>query len=325
MLSIFVQVEHSTNRAVIIDLGLAKFFRHGLNSAIDMGNEAYSAPEVLNRQSQRDQRSDVWAMGKMIAELCARIRLYTPTVCPAKIKETLKDQPYCDAVCRMVEPNPSLRASMAGIMSEIRRAGGAGTVTNITNTPAQTDHLKPPSANINARNRSPSPMNRGKSPLNRDLSPMNRPPLPHNRDLSPINRAALPYNKNHSPMIGARSPFKRDQSPVNKAGSHLMMDPSPIKKPSSLLNLDRSDKPDTKALWPPAVPKGGNDLSQDFSKIMLYQEAAKNLPCDLPTTGRIVVRRFEEKNGAVKSWEQKEVVTQDGKIIKYDDVKFNSK
>lgn len=311
-------MEHSTNRAVIIDLGLAKFFRYGLNSAIDMGNEAYSAPEVLNRQSQRDQRSDVWAMGKMIAELCARIRLYTPTVCPAKIKETLKDQPYCNAVCRMVEADPSLRASMAGIMSEIRRAGGTGIVTN---TPIQTDHLKPTSPNINARNRSPSPMNRGKSPLNRDLSPR----LPHNRDLSPMNRAALPYKRNQSPMMRARSPFNRDQSPVNRAGSPSMMDPSPIKRPSPPLNLGHSDKPETTALWPPAVPKGGNDLSQDFSKIMLYQEAAKNLPCDLPTTGRIVVRRFEEKNGAVKSWEQKEVVTRDGKIVKYDDVKYKSK
>lgn len=322
MLSNVVQVEHSTNRAVIIDLGLAKFFRHGLNSAIDMGNEAYSAPEVLNRQSQRDQRSDVWAMGKMIAELCARVRLYTPTVCPAKIKETLKDQPYCNAVCRMVEPDPSLRASMAGIMSEIRRAGGAGIVTN---TPVQIDHLNVPSPNINARNRSPSPVSRGKSPLNRDVSPTNMPQLPQNRDLSPMNRAALPYKRNYSPIIRPSSPFNRDQSPVNRAASPLMMDPSPIKRSSSPLNLDKSGTPDTKALWLPPVSKDGNDLSQDFSKIMLYHEAAKNLPCDLPTTGRIVVRRFEEKNGAVKSWEQKEVVTRDGKIVKYDDVKFNAK
>lgn len=306
-------MEHSTNRAVIIDLGLAKFFRHGLNSAIDMGNEAYSAPEVLIRQSQRDQRSDVWAMGKMIAELCARIRLYTPTVCPTKIKETLKDQPYCNAVCRMVE---------AGIMSEIRRAGGAGIVTN---TPIQTDHLKPPSLNNNASNRSPSPMNRGESPLNRNLSPMNKPQLPHNRDLSPMNRAALPYNRDNSPMTRAREPFNRNQSPANRAGSNLMMDPSPIKRPVSPLNLDYSDKPGTNVLWPPTIPKSENDLSQDFSNIMLYQEAAKNLPCDLPTTGRIVVRRFEEKNGAVRLWEQKEVVTRDGKIVKYDDVKFNNK
>lgn len=300
---------------MIIDLGLAKFFRHGLNSAIDMGNDAYSAPEVLQRQSQRDQRSDVWAMGKMIAELCARIRLHTPTVCPDKIKETLKDQPYCKAVCRMVETDPSLRVSMAGIISELRRVGGAGIVIN---TPARTDHLKTPTPNISARHRSPSPMNRG----NRDLLPMT-PQLPHNRDLSPKDRAALPYKTTHLPMAMARSPFKRDQPPVNRAGSPLVRDPSP--RHPSPRNLDHSGKPNAQAQWPPAVPKDEKDLSQDLSKVMLYQEAAKNLPCDLPTTGRIVVRRFEEKNGAVKSWEQQEVVTQDGKIIKYDDIKFNSK
>lgn len=304
-------MEHSTNRAVIIDLGLAKFFRHGLNSAVDMGNEAYSAPEVLNRHSQRDQRSDVWAMGKIIAELCARIRLFTPTVCPFKIKETLKDQPYCNAVCRMVETDPSIRASMFGIMSEIRRAGGAGIVTN---TPIKIDHLKPPSSNVHARNRSPSPVNRGISPLNRDIAPVNRP-LPRSRDQSPMNRA-LPFNKEQSPMIKHKSPFNRDQSPMYRAGSPLMKGPSPMNKAPLPLNLDHPGK---------LVPKGGtNDLSQDFSKIMLYQEAAKNLPCDLPTTGRVVVRHFEEKNGTVESWEQKEVVTRDGKIVKYNDVKFNS-
>lgn len=314
-------MEHATNRAVIIDLGLAKFFRRGLNSAIDMGNEAYSAPEVLNRHCQRDQRSDVWAMGKIIAELCARIRLYTPTVCPAKIRETLKSQPYCNAVSRMVEIDPSLRASMVGVMSDIRRAGGAGIVIN---TPIQMDHLKPTSPKINARNQSPSPANRGISPLNRDLSPVNRPHLPWNRDLSPMNRAALPFKRDHSPMGRARSPCNRDQLPKNRAISPLLKDPSPLRRSPSPLNLDHSGKPDTKALWPPG-PKGGKDLAQDFSKIMLYEEAAKNLPCDLPTTGRIVVRRFEEKNGTVESWEQKEVVTRDGKIVKYDDVKFNSK
>ncbi|GLD72085.1 serine/threonine-protein kinase Nek8-like isoform X1 [Lates japonicus] len=170
-----IMVEHNTNRAVIIDLGLAKFFRHGLNSAMDMGNEAYSAPEVLQRCSQRDQRSDVWAMGKIIAELCARIRLYTPSVCPAKIKETLQDQPYCKAVCRMVEPDPSLRAAMGGVISEIRRAGGAGIVIN---TPIQKEHLKPPSPNVNARNWSPSPLRRDPSPFNRDPPPLNRDPPP---------------------------------------------------------------------------------------------------------------------------------------------------
>ncbi|KAI3361288.1 hypothetical protein L3Q82_013471 [Scortum barcoo] len=348
-----IMVEHNTNRAVIIDLGLAKFFRHGLNSAIDMGNEAYSAPEVLQIGSQRDQRSDVWAMGKIIAELCARVRLYTPSVCPAKIKETLKDQPYCHAVCRMVEADPSVRASIAGVMSELRRAAGAGIITSAA---AQTDHLKVPSPHVNVKDQSPSPANRGASPLNRDPSPTNRVPQPFNRDPppmnmapspfnrhpSPMNMAPSPFNRHPSPMNMAPSPFNRDPSPLNRAPSPFNKDPSPLHKSPSPLKWDRTPKP---VMHPKAaphlapspqrtedknenralVPAGGADFTQDFMKMRLFQEAAKDLPCNLPTTGRVVVRRFEEKDGEVGRWEQKEVVTRDGKIVKYDDVKFDSK
>lgn len=122
---ILFQVEHQTHRAVIIDLGLAKFFRNGLTSAVNLGNEAYSAPEILQNNGIRDKRSDVWAMGKIIAELCARIRLPTQFVSPVKIRETLKDQPYCNPVSRMVEPNPNYRSSMAGVITDIRRAASA--------------------------------------------------------------------------------------------------------------------------------------------------------------------------------------------------------
>ncbi|TMS10879.1 putative serine/threonine-protein kinase kinX [Larimichthys crocea] len=354
-----IMVEHNTNRAVIIDLGLAKFFRHGLNSAVDMGNEAYSAPEVLRRCSQRDQRSDVWAMGKIIAELCARIRLYTPSVCPTKIKETLQDQPYCHAVCRMVEADPTLRASMGGVMREIRKAAGAG---NVTSTPNQIGHLKPPTSDVKNRDLSPvnrgaspmnrdlSPMNRGASPMKRDLSPMNRGASPMNRDLSPMNRGASPMNRDLSPMNRGASPMKRDLSPMNRGASPMNRgqspfnrDPSPLNKPSPL-NWERSPRPDTKLLHPQTalhhpllaqktedknknqalVPTGGAALTQDFMKMKLYEEAAKDLPCNLPTTGRVVVRRFEEKNGECEKWEQKEVVTRDGKIVKFDNVMFNS-
>lgn len=330
-----IMVEHNTNRAVIIDLGLAKFFRRGLNSAVDMGNEAYSAPEVLQRGSQRDQRSDVWAMGKIIAELCARIRLYTPSVCPDKIKETLQDQPYCRSVCRMVEPDPSLRASMGAVLSDIRKAAGVGIVINTSNIK---DHLKPASPNLNARNQSPSPLNRDQSPMNRGLSPFRR-------DQSPNNRAQSPFRRDQSPMNRAQSPFRRDQSPMNRAPSPFNhRDPSPLNKTPSPLKWERTPKPDLKILRPQAsphlspspqrkedmnrnqalVPTGSADLTKDFMKMQLYREAAKDLPCNLPTTGRVVVRRFEEKDGEVGTWEQKEVVTRDGKIVKYNDVKYNS-
>ncbi|XDV40852.1 hypothetical protein PO909_009852 [Leuciscus waleckii] len=118
-----IMVEYQTHRAVIIDLGLAKFFRNGLSSAVNLGNEAYSPPEVLQMGGVRDKRSDVWAMGKIIAELCARVRLPTQSVSAIKIRETLKDQPYCSAVSKMVEVNPANRTSMAGVIADIRRAG----------------------------------------------------------------------------------------------------------------------------------------------------------------------------------------------------------
>ncbi|KAI9999925.1 hypothetical protein NQD34_011768 [Periophthalmus magnuspinnatus] len=123
-----IMVEHSTKRAVIIDLGLAKFFKNGLNSAMDLGNVAYSAPEVLQRVSQRDQRSDVWAMGKIIAELHIMTRLHTLKVGPETVREKMKDSSYCSAVCKMVDPNPVRRASMAGVISEIREVGKRGGV-----------------------------------------------------------------------------------------------------------------------------------------------------------------------------------------------------
>ena len=117
------QVEHRTNRAVIIDLGLAKFFKNGLNSAQDLGNVAYSAPEVLQDECQRDQRSDVWAMGKIIAELRLRRslgrRLRPNEVRPSKVREIMGHSSYCDVVCRMIHPNPRRRATMAWVVSEL--------------------------------------------------------------------------------------------------------------------------------------------------------------------------------------------------------------
>lgn len=312
-------MEHDTNRAVIIDLGLAKFFRRGLNSALDMGNEAYSAPEVLRIGSQRSPSSDVWAMGKIIAELCARVRLPTSSVCPTKIKETLKDQPYCKAVCRMVEPDPSLRASMAGVMSELRRAGEAGMVTNppiqrelvkpvatnitrgagtATNPPIQKELLKPVAPNVN-RSRSPSPINTGAylpgraQPAGNRAQPAgNRAPSPFNEKKSPLLQQPRPEIKNLSPPFGIRA------SPPAKI---------------------TEDKNKNQAL----VPKA--EISNEFMKMKLHQQAAKDLPVNLPTTGRVMVRRFEEKKGQMDRWEQTEVVTRDGKIIKYEDVKFDSK
>ncbi|XP_068612675.1 uncharacterized protein zmp:0000000881 [Brachionichthys hirsutus] len=362
-----IMVEHNTNRAVIIDLGLAKFFRHGLNSAADMGNEAYSAPEVLQRQSQRDQRSDVWAMGKIIAELLARVRLYTPSVCPEKIKETLKDQPYLHAVCRMVEPNPSFRASVGGVISDIRRAGRAGVADSAPGKrePSSQATAKGQSSSAMRRDDSPlrrdaspfrrdaspfrrddSPFKRDASPFRRDASPFRRDDSPFRRDASPMNRAPSPFqrdpapvNRAPPPVNRAPSPFQRDPAPVNRAPSPLLKDPPPVDLSQSPLKWQRSPRPDIKLARPrsaldlsPSPQRkedkrdrdSGSDLTQDLLKMRMYHEVAKDLPCNLPRTGRVVVRRFVEKKGEVGTWEQKEIVTRDGKIVKYDDVKFNS-
>lgn len=337
------QVEHETNRAVIIDLGLAKFFRSGLNSAVDMGNEAYSAPEVLQRQQQRDQRSDVWAMGKIIAELCARVRLYTPSVCPAKIRETLKDQPYCEAICRMVESDPSRRTTIGGVIGDMRRARDAAGAA-ASNPLLQKDHLRPPSPQKGSQDRSPSPRNRGRSPARgqptpmervpspfyRDASPMKREASPFHKDRPPVERARPPYLKDPPPMARARSPFYRDPSPRRQDPSLFYRAPSPFNKEASPARPQSSSSQDLKQVTPKAQDKTQGqslsvpELSQDLAHMNLYKEATQNLPCNLPTTGRVVVRRFVEKNGEGGTWEQTEVVTRNGKIVKYDDVKFNS-
>jgi len=61
-------VERGTYRAVIIDLGLARFQKNGLCFGAEGGNWCYSAPEIFQGKP-RDQFSDVWAMGKILAEL----------------------------------------------------------------------------------------------------------------------------------------------------------------------------------------------------------------------------------------------------------------
>ncbi|XP_077950877.1 uncharacterized protein LOC120810579 isoform X2 [Gasterosteus aculeatus] len=307
-----IMVEHGTNRAVIIDLGLAKFFKFGLSSAMDMGNQAYSAPEVLQMGTQRDQRSDVWAMGKIIAELCARIRLHTPSVCPAKIRDVMGDQPYCHSVCRMVDPNPSLRASVGGVIHEIRRAAGASAVTN---TAVQKEHLKPPQVDVTI----PSPADQGAAPGNRDLSPMNRGAAPANRDLSPMNRAAAPANRGLLQL-------NRNPPPINRGLPQFFRDPIPHKHPPPP-KCEPAPKPPFKALLPQAamhfppspqraeeknqqmalVPAGGPEPTRDFQRRMRPQDRPAEASMAYPTGtlaqgafGKVYKQKYNDTWAAIK-------------------------
>ncbi|KAM9512391.1 uncharacterized protein ACWYII_046348 [Salvelinus alpinus] len=230
-----IMVEHDTHRAVIIDMGLAKFFRNGLNSAMDMGNEAYSPPEVLQRRGQRDQRSDVWAMGKIITELYARVRLYTPSVCPTKIQEilSLQGQQYCNAVCRMVQRDPTVRATMAGIMPEIQRAGVDGGGGNTGGK--KRGHLL-----------TPFPHTQVKDTLPRPQAPVQRSPSP-----SRFERNALPRPEAKmlvGPPVRATSPSRWERTASPKPEIKTLVR-APVRAPSpSRWERTASPKPEVKTL-----------------------------------------------------------------------------
>ncbi|XP_042597638.1 serine/threonine-protein kinase Nek6-like [Cyprinus carpio] len=240
-----IMVEHQTHRAVIIDLGLAKFSRNGLTSAENLGNEAYSAPEILQNNGVRDKRSDVWAMGKIIAELCVRIRLPTQFVTPVKIHETLKDQPYSNPVSRMVEPNPNHRSTMAGVITDIRRAA------------------------------SPQPADIRPIYITRDM-------VTHGNDIRPNQKWGPPG------------------PPVPKVE---------VNKPPVLCY--RQDPPHQRELGKAMAPVRGEALNKHLSLM--------SFPCPLPETGKVTQERYIEEKGAL---EYKEIVTKDGRIVKYEKVQI---
>ncbi|XP_066542346.1 uncharacterized protein zmp:0000000881 [Hoplias malabaricus] len=249
-----IMVEHETHRAVIIDMGLAKFSFNGLSSAQNLGNEAYSAPEILQANGVRDKRSDVWAIGKIIAELIARVRLPTTFLSPVKIRETLKDSPYCSAISRMVTTSASERASMVGVISEIRRAGiiyGAEAVA------------KPVAG-------------RGQANLGLGAAGGGR-------------GAGLMGSMAQQRVTNLHSPPKA-------------LAPEP---PVVLPNRSPSPQPNV------LVPFANNELVTQFSQM--------SIPCSLPPDGTVTQRRYDDKTGQL---EIKQIVTRQGKIVKYEDVKI---
>jgi len=117
------QVERGTYRAVIIDLGLARFQKNGLCFGAEGGNWCYSAPEIFQGKP-RDQFSDVWAMGKILAELLIvpRARL-PPNITPVQVFAAMNMNPYGLPVHRMVDRFVLFRPTMAQILGQIVQAG----------------------------------------------------------------------------------------------------------------------------------------------------------------------------------------------------------
>lgn len=116
-------MEHNTYCALIIDLGLARFQKQGLCFGMEGGNLYYAAPEILQGK-YRDQYSDVWAMGKIIAELLIvpRIRL-PPTLTSAYVFSAVSFNPYSFLVSRMVSSYVIWRPKMNQVLPYLVDAG----------------------------------------------------------------------------------------------------------------------------------------------------------------------------------------------------------
>ncbi|KAK7158247.1 hypothetical protein R3I93_009454 [Phoxinus phoxinus] len=283
-----IMVEHQTHRAVIIDLGLAKFSRNGLSSAINLGNEAYSPPEVLQMEGIRDKRSDVWAMGKIIAELCARVRLPTQAVSAIKIRETLKDQPYCSAVSKMVEFNPANRTTMAGVIAEIRRAGSLQ------------------QADIRQRD------------IPRDIPRDIQREIP--REIPRDIQREIPRDIQRELPRDIHRDIHREKditvTLVNEMRANQKWYPpaAPVPKMDERKSpylYYRQDPPPQREMGKALVPVKGQALN--------HQMSLMSFPCPLPETGKVTQERYIEGKGAL---EYKEIVTRGGRIIKYEKVQI---
>ncbi|KAI5611927.1 CBL-interacting serine/threonine-protein kinase 25-like [Silurus asotus] len=329
-----IMVEHGSHRAVIIDMGLAKFFRNGLSSAINLGNEAYAAPEI-QQGNVRDKRSDVWAMGKMTAELCARVRLPTNSVNPIKIKESLKENPYCNVVSRMVIVNAAERASMFGVIGEIRQLRTIyGGNQGATQRPIQGTNHGPIQGAIHmpiqGANHGP-------------IQGANHVPI-QGANHGPIQGAIhMPIQgANHGPIQGANHvPIQGANHGPIQGANHLTGAIKPQAGLGAQLNPCRTGAEDfgAKQKWRPPTPFPPEAKKQEIpverpnrspsprpqllipinTTQMANQFSNMSIPCALPPDGEVVHRRYDDKTGQM---EIKHIVTRNGKVIKYEDMKI---
>lgn len=304
-----IMVEHETHRAVIIDMGLAKFLKNGLSSAQNMGNEAYSPPEVLQLGEVRDKRSDVWAMGKIIAELCLRVRLPTQYVSETKIQETLKDHAYCKVVSRMVETNPALRATMAGVISEIRRVGIVSKKDS-----------KPGDA-VTQRKET-----RGNAPA-AVIPDVRKAPSGSQTDIKPRNfivpqRNDIRGNPPAAVIPDIRKPVSPPKIDIKPRDVTLPQRNEMMGNPRRGQQVSASPKMDFKTPYLP-IYRHTAPQNREMGKAPFVQMKGPNLndkmslmsfPCPLPETGKVIQRRYNERN---EQMEYKEINTEGGRITKY--------
>ncbi|XP_034774232.2 calcium/calmodulin-dependent protein kinase type 1-like [Acipenser ruthenus] len=120
-----IMIEYGTFRPVLVDFGVAKITSStGFSTATNNGNRAYAAPEVC-QGSDRNKSTDIWAMGKIIAELLLGSTVETEKCGCRYVEEILKGMPYAKSVSQMVYTNPCQRVEMRQILGDIEMAGEA--------------------------------------------------------------------------------------------------------------------------------------------------------------------------------------------------------
>lgn len=250
-----------------------------------------------------------------MAELCARVRLPTHAVTPTKIQETLAAHPYSVAVSKMVDSNPSSRASMALVMSDIRaaeakvkqeeRAGeaaraGPGLRAGVGLGGGNTK----PGLNYRAGLNVPSPaeVKRSPSPVRNRFQPS---PLLVREKPKPVVEVSPGIGGKDTAIIGRRpTPHPRAALEPKVSPPVTVIQRNPPKREEEIKTLVPSH----------AVPS-------DNAVTKLLQEMTP-FPCPIPRTGRIQHSRYVN-DGSGGLFEVKEVVTENGKVTKYEGYKVN--
>ncbi|XP_078511569.1 serine/threonine-protein kinase pkn2-like [Lissotriton helveticus] len=140
-----IMVKRSTKEAVIIDLGLAKFVNYTesgnpFSSGKNKGFHQYAAPEA-RAGDIRSRTSDVWSMGKVIAEVILGYRLDWDHCSPENVNNLLRGSKYASIVCRMLEKNKHIRVSMEEVVNQIYSLIHSPTPTDGMNRPAHEEPL----------------------------------------------------------------------------------------------------------------------------------------------------------------------------------------
>ncbi|XP_069460918.1 calcium-dependent protein kinase 5-like isoform X4 [Ambystoma mexicanum] len=115
-----IMVKDSTKEAVIIDLGLSKFIDYTesgspFSTGSNRGFRQYAAPEARAGKI-RSRKSDVWSMGKVIAEVLLEHGLDLEECTSKNVGNLLHGSKYADIVCQMLRKKRKHRVEMEEVV-----------------------------------------------------------------------------------------------------------------------------------------------------------------------------------------------------------------